>query len=90
MLSFVYLSGRLAEAIGPNARLIEVERPLAGPCGKTKVDLVPVYCPLSKSTLFFKAPKGTFVILKGRLESNDQLGLHVHSEIEEIHSGNTL
>ena len=87
MLSFVYLSGRLAETIGHSARYIEMERPIACPGGKSKIDRVPVFCPLSKSTLFFKAPKGTFVVLKGRLETNEELGLHVHSEAEEIHAG---
>ncbi len=87
MLSFVYLAGRLAEAVGSSARYVEMERPLASPGGRSKIDRIPVLCPLSKSTLFFKAPIGTFVVLKGRLETSEELGLHVHSEIEEIHAG---
>ncbi len=87
MLSSVYLSGRLAEAPGSNMRYVEIERPLAGPGGRSRVDRVAVYCPLAQSTLFFKAPTGTFVVLKGRLETSEQYGLYVHSEIEEIHCG---
>ncbi len=84
MLTSVYVSGRLGDSVGKNVRFVEVESPLAGTSGKRRIDLIPVYNPLGKSACFFKAKKGAFVIVKGRLEKNDEFGLYVHSEIEEI------
>ena len=84
MLTSVYLSGLLDEVKGKNVRLVAVQSPLARPGSKPRIDLIPVYCPLGPSTLFFRATKGTFVIVKGRLERNEELGLYVYSEIEEI------
>lgn len=84
MLTSVYISGRLGDSAGKNVRYVEVESPLVGTGGKRRIDLIPVYTPLGKSAFFFKAKKGAFIIVKGRLEKNDEFGLYVHSEIEEI------
>ncbi len=84
MLTSVYISGRLGDSAGKNVRYVEVESPLVGTGGKRRIDLIPVYTPLGKSVFFFKAKKGAFIIVKGRLEKNDEFGLYVHSEIEEI------
>lgn len=84
MLTSVYVSGRLGDTVGKNIRYVEVDCPLVSAGGKRKTDLIPVLNPLGKSTCFFKAKKGAFVIVKGRLERHDDFGLCVHSEIEEI------
>ncbi len=84
MLTSVCVSGRLGDLAGKNIRYVEVECPIIGSGGKRKIDLIPVLSPLGKSTCFFKAKKGAFVIVKGRLSANDEYGLCVHSEIEEI------
>lgn len=84
MLTSVYISGRLGDSAGKNVRYVEVESPLVGTGGKRRIELIPVYTPLGKSAFFFKAKKGAFIIVKGRLEKNDEFGLYVHSEIEEI------
>ena len=84
MLSSVFVSGRLGEAVGKDVRLVEVDRVLSGAGGKFKVDAFPVRCLLGKSTLFFKAKEGSLIVLKGRLERDQDLGIVIVDEIDEI------
>jgi hypothetical protein len=84
MISSLFLSGRLGEAVGEDMRYVEIERVLAGSSGSYRVDKIPVRCLLGKSTLFFKAKSGSLIILKGRVENDEKIGLHVVDEIDEI------
>ena len=84
MLTSAYVSGRLGDEFGNNFRYVEVESPLIGTGGGRRTDLIPVYNPLGKSATFFRAKKGSFVIVKGRIERDLEHGLYIHCEIEEI------
>ena len=43
------------------------------------------YSSLARGSLFFEAPVGTLIIVKGRLEAKEGVGLLVINEIDEIY-----
>ena len=86
MLSSVYISGRLSEAVGENARIVEVDSPIPSTEGKFLVHRIPVICHMTRKSFFFVAPNGSLIVLKGRLESHPEWGLVVIDEIDEIYS----
>lgn len=75
MISCVYLTGRLGDPIGPNARNVEVDRLIPGSDGRYATDIIPVKTMLSMEGLFMKAKKGSLIIVKGRLECDPVHGL---------------
>ena len=84
MLSNIFISGRLAEKIGPKTRIVEIDRVIPGPTGRYSVDRIPVKSTLSYEGQFMKANVGAFIVLKGRLETNERGELIVVDEIDEI------
>lgn len=84
MLSSVFISGRLGDPISKDMRYVEVDRIVPGPTGKYAVDLIPVKSELAPSSLFHTAPKGSTIVIKGRLEADPIKGLIIVDEIDEI------
>ncbi|MBP5092281.1 MAG: hypothetical protein J6328_07010 [Bacilli bacterium] len=84
MLSSVFLSGRLGEIIGPKTRYVEIDRVIPGPGGRFETDKFPVRSMLAAEGPFMKANVGTFVVLKGRLEIDEQGKILIIDELDEI------
>ena len=85
MISEVALSGRLGEVLSSSIRYVEIDRVVATPSGgRYEVDQVPVKTYGGKESCFMKAPKGSLIILKGRLETKEKIGLYVIAEMHEI------
>ncbi len=87
MISEVALSGRLGEKISPSMRYVEIDRVIDTPTGgKYEVDKIPVKSYGGKESHFMLAPLGALIVLKGRLETKEGVGLYVISELHEIFS----
>lgn len=84
MLSSIFLSGRLGKARDEDTREVLLERLIPGPTGHLKVDRIPVKAPLSLNARFMKAPEGSLIVLKGRLELDEEGHLIIVDEIDEI------
>lgn len=85
MISEVALSGRLGEVFSSTIRYVEIDRVIATPSGgRYEVDKIPVKTYGGKESHFMKAPKGALIILKGRLETKEKVGLYVIAEMHEI------
>lgn len=85
MLSSIYLAGSLGENVEKGIRIVEVESYIPGKEGFV-TQRIPVLCRLLPGSYFFTAPKGSLVIVKGRLENHEKYGLVVVNEIDEIFS----
>ena len=86
MLSSVYIAGRMGETLDEGVRIVEVDGCVPGPDGAFSTFAIPVYSNMAKGSYFFQAPKGSLIIVKGRLEVKAGLGLVVVNEIDEIYS----
>lgn len=84
MISEVFLTGRLGEKIGPTMRYVEIERLSPAQNGGYEVDKVPVETYAGVGSHFMKAPLGSYIALKGHLETHKEYGLSVYIEMEEI------
>lgn len=84
MISSVFVSGRLGDALGEKTRYVEVDRVVPGPSGLYETDKFPVRTMLCKDGLFMTAKKGAYITLKGRIENDPELGLVIVDEIDEI------
>ncbi len=86
MLSSVFLSGRLGEKKDAATRIVEVDHLIPGPGGRYLISSIPVRSMVPESMLL-KAKKGSLIILKGRLQSDERDGsLYIVDEIDEIYS----
>lgn len=83
MISAVFVTGRLGERISSIVRYVEIDRVVPGPSGKYSVDKVPVKTYAGEGCLFMKAPIGSFISLKGHLETEER-NLLICLELEEI------
>ena len=88
MLSEVALSGRLGDLCPfPGCRYVEIDRVVCTESGgKYEVDKVPVKSYGGLQSHFLTAPKGAFIVLKGRLETREGLGVIFLSVMQEIFS----
>lgn len=85
MISEVALSGRLGEVLSSTIRYVEIDRVVATPNGgRYEVDKIPVKTYGGKESHFMMAPKGALIILKGRLETKEKVGVYVIAEMQEI------
>lgn len=84
MISAVFMTGRLGERISPLMRYVEIDRVIPGPTGKYEVDKIPVLTYAGEGCLFMKAPIGSFISLKGHLETRNNTDVIVCLELEEI------
>ncbi len=84
MLSSVFVSGRLGKIIGPKTRYVEVDRVIPGPSGHYETDLIPVRSMLCVDGPFMKAKAGTFIVFKGRIETDEKGQLILIDELDEI------
>lgn len=85
MLSSVMLSGRLSEQISERVRLVELDRVLVGSEGGAyRVDRIPVRSYGGPTSRFMMAKNGSRILLKGRLETEEKLGVVVVAEFHEI------
>ena len=63
---------------------VEVDRVLPDACGTYSVDRIPVRTYSGKGCLFMVAPEGSYIGLKGHLETREEFGVLVYLEFEEI------
>ncbi len=84
MISAVFVTGRLGEKITPLSRYVEVDRVIPGPTGRYEVDKIPVFTYAGEGCFFMQAPKGSFITVKGHMETDKTLGVIVKMELEEI------
>lgn len=84
MISAVFVTGRLGEQITPLSRYVEVDRVIPGPTGRYEVDKIPVFTYAGEGCFFMQAPKGSFITVKGHMETDKTLGVIVKMELEEI------
>ncbi len=84
MISAVFVTGRLGEQITPVSRYVEVDRVIPGPTGHYDVDKIPVFTYAGEGCYFMKAPSGSFITIKGHIETDKTLGIIVKMELEEI------
>lgn len=85
MISSIFVTGRIGEAIDSNFRYVEVERPLSGTDGKYVIDKIPVRMQYFASSSWMKEKEGSFIALKGRIEKDDKIGLGIVIEHYEIY-----
>ena len=85
MLSSIFLAGTLGENLSDSVRIVDVDSYIPGK-GGFLTQHIPVKCDLLPGSYFFTAAKGSLIILKGRLEMDEKLGLVVINEIDEIYS----
>lgn len=83
MISSVYMSGRLGDKINDEFRYIEVDR-MFDDRGDRKLvtDKFPVRSMVKGR--FYDYPNGAMIILKGRIEMDEKLGLVIVDELDEI------
>lgn len=88
MVCSVSLCGRLGSLLSGGAlRYVEIDRVIASSNGgQYEVDKIPVKCFGGKGSRFLNAPEGSLIFLKGRLQTDKELGVYVISEIQEIYS----
>lgn len=86
MLSSVFLSGRLGDVFAPKMRYVEIERVVTSPAGTGTyaISKVPVRAQCLETNRFLKEPNGTYICLKGRLEADEEYGLIIVSELDEM------
>lgn len=76
MLTNVVAIGKIGDPIKPNARYLEVERPHRDTSGKFVTDQLPImYWSKAVNNYFMTMKKGTLILVKGRLETDEDAGL---------------
>lgn len=81
MISDIVLVGLLDEVFQENMRYIKTSAVDVIHDGKNVVSLIPtMYWTRSKSNPLILTKKGTSIIIRGHLESDDKLGLYVLAE----------
>ena len=90
MISDVFLTGRLGEAINNTVRIVEIDR-MVPEHGKFIIDKIPV-SNWSKEprSRFMKISGGTLVVIRGRIQIDEQIGLIIVAEQLAILGQNLL
>ena len=83
MISSVYLSGTLEEVTEPGLRYVAIDSSFPDASGQLQTHHIPVVCS-RKGCLFLTAKQGSKVVLKGRLETRDNIGLVIVLEMDEV------
>lgn len=85
-MNTVFITGRIGKNIDPQTRIIEIDSVIPGPTGEFLTYEVPVRTSRNANCHFLKAKEGILMSLQGRLEIDDDIGLLVHLELEEIYN----
>lgn len=85
MISSVFISGRLGKILKPGLRYVEIDRVIPGPTGHFEIDRIPVKSQSFETDAFSKEPDGSYICLKGRLETDSEYGLIVVIEVSEMY-----
>jgi len=84
MMTSLSLSGRLGKVKEGRFRYVEVDRVVYTPLGgRYKVDSFLVRFP-SESGFCIKAPNGSLIFMKGRIEVDEKQGMIIVDEFDEI------
>lgn len=90
MISDVFLTGRLGEAINNTVRIVEIDR-MVPEHGKFIIDKIPVsYWSKEPRSRFMKLSSGTLVVIRGRIQIDEQIGLIIVAEQLAILGQNIL
>ncbi len=84
MLSSIFLTGRLGDALDERIRYVEVDRIIPGPTGIFATDRFPCRGLYGPNGRFMTAPKGSSIVIKGRLEMDEKYGLIIVAELDEM------
>ncbi|MDY0100586.1 MAG: hypothetical protein WCZ47_02835 [Bacilli bacterium] len=80
MISDVFLTGRITKVLNKTTRYVEVER-LVPDQGKYVVDNIPVsFWNKEPNSFFMKLNEGTLIVLRGRIQNEEQFGIIVIAE----------
>ncbi len=86
MISSVFVSGRIGKIIDRHFRYVLVERPLVNQEGKYQVDEIPVRVSYFATESWMKEKEGTFIVFKGRIEKDKNVGLALVVEHRECYA----
>lgn len=90
MISDVFLTGRLSEALNETIRIVEIDRMIPEQ-GKFVVDKIPVsYWSNEPRSRFMKLTSGTLVVVRGRIQIEGKIGLIIVAEQLAILGQNVL
>lgn len=90
MISDVFLTGRLSEAINETIRLVEIDR-MIPEHGKFVIDKIPVlYWSKEPRSNFMKLTSGSLVVIRGRIQIEATVGLVIVAEQLAILGQNRL
>lgn len=80
MISDVFLTGRLMAILNKTTRFVEIER-LIPEQGKYVIDHIPVtFWNKEPNSFFMKLAEGTFIVVRGRIQSEGEFGIIVIAE----------
>lgn len=82
MITNVFLVGKISDKISEYARLIEIERSYKNSKGVFESDIIPAIYWSKNNSAFMKMRNGSCVCIKGRLEKDSIIGVHI--VIEEL------
>ncbi len=84
MLTTIVALGKIGSPVRPNIRLLEVERPHRDRTGVFQVDRIPVvYWSRAVNNYFMTMAEGTMIMIKGRLETTEDIGLTIVADYME-------
>lgn len=83
MLSAVFLYGTIKDSPKEGVRYVELLRPVPNQDGIFQTDLIPVKTAFGTGRLL-SLPYGSTIAIKGRLETDPDLGLVVIDELDEV------
>ena len=84
MISSVFVSGRLGKKTG-GYRYVEVDRSVPNADGHYETDHFLVRPSTGEDSSFMTLPLGSYICFKGRLEQDEERGLIIVDEIDEIY-----
>lgn len=91
MISNVFLIGILSAPITDTVRYLQVERNYKNSEGAFVTDRIPViYWTKTANSFFMGLKEGSYVAVRGRMETHDKVGLIVVADHLEYMGGKTL
>jgi hypothetical protein len=84
MISTIMIIGRIDAVISDNTRYIAIDRPHRNPEGEFVTDKIPMrYFTRSSNSFFMHLKTGTLIGVRGRLEVDAMIGVHIMCDFLE-------
>lgn len=88
MLTNVFILGQISDVISDNLRYLEVERPYKENSGHFSTDKIPVvFWKRIPKDYFMTLKLGTYVAIRGRLETMEKIGVVIVADYVEFLGG---